>query len=108
MLNLRVLSALCESYDDLRADLELKDTLVVAIPKIEGDGYIWSTIGIEYECKTLRFSNCNVFGHILDQCRKKIVFDVLKNTKATMQTVRGVHIGSNSHLVYKPVQPKND
>ena len=34
---------------DLRADLELKDTLVVAILIIEGDGYILSTIQIKYE-----------------------------------------------------------
>ncbi|GJT24170.1 zinc knuckle CX2CX4HX4C containing protein [Tanacetum coccineum] len=33
---------------------------------------------------------------------------VLKNAKSPRQAVRDVHIGSNSHLVYKPVQPKND
>ncbi|GJX58757.1 GDSL esterase/lipase EXL3-like protein, partial [Tanacetum coccineum] len=33
---------------------------------------------------------------------------VLKNTKVYRQAVRGVHISSKSHLVYKPVQPKND
>lgn len=52
--------------------------------------------------------NCKVFGHVLDQCPKKIIYDILKNTKATRQTVCGVHIGSKSHLVYKQVQPKND
>ncbi|GJS69743.1 hypothetical protein Tco_0702584 [Tanacetum coccineum] len=47
---------------DLRAIVELKDTLVVEIQKIKGD----------------------------------------------RQAIRGVHIGSKSHLAYKSVQPKND
>ncbi|GKD16700.1 hypothetical protein Tco_1205858 [Tanacetum coccineum] len=34
---------------DVRADVELKKTLVVAIQKLEGDGYILNTIRIEYE-----------------------------------------------------------
>lgn len=34
---------------DLRDDVELKDTLVVAIPKIKSNGYILNTIRIKYE-----------------------------------------------------------
>ena len=34
---------------DLRADIDLKDKLVVAFPKLQGDGYILNTIRVEYE-----------------------------------------------------------
>ncbi|GKE04580.1 hypothetical protein Tco_1396598 [Tanacetum coccineum] len=57
---------------ELRADAELKDSLVVAVPKIE------------------------------DECPKKPVPVTTKNNKTTRQAVSGVQIGSNSQLVYKP------
>nr|GFC62563.1 hypothetical protein [Tanacetum cinerariifolium] len=41
---------------DLRADVELKGTLVVAVPNIEGNGRILHSIRIEYEWKPTRCS----------------------------------------------------
>ncbi|GKB45195.1 zinc knuckle CX2CX4HX4C containing protein, partial [Tanacetum coccineum] len=75
---------------ELRADIKLKDTLVVAIPKFVGEGYNMSTIRVEYEWTPLRCSSCKVFGHVLDYCPKKIVSDVLKNLKNPRQAVRGI------------------
>ncbi|GJZ76888.1 nuclear pore complex protein NUP93A [Tanacetum coccineum] len=43
---------------ELRADTKLKETLVVAVPKIESDGYILNTIRIESELKPPRCSSC--------------------------------------------------
>ena len=34
---------------DLHANVELKDTLVVVVPKIKGNGYIMHSIHVEYE-----------------------------------------------------------
>ena len=48
---------------DLHADIELKDTLVVVVPKIEGNGYILHSIRVKYEWKLTRRSNCKLFGH---------------------------------------------
>ncbi|GKC27885.1 zinc knuckle CX2CX4HX4C containing protein [Tanacetum coccineum] len=48
---------------DIHADVELKDTLVVAVPKLK------------------------VFGHSLEKCSKKTVYDV--NVKTQRQVVRG-------------------
>ncbi|GKE40460.1 hypothetical protein Tco_1463865 [Tanacetum coccineum] len=67
---------------ELRAKAELKDSIVVAIPKIEGEGY-------------------KVFGHVLDECPKTPVSDASKNIKTKRQAIRGVQIGLKSQLVYR-------
>ncbi|GKE36211.1 hypothetical protein Tco_1459616, partial [Tanacetum coccineum] len=41
--------------------VRLKDTIVVLVPKFFGDGYIVSTIYVEYEWATPRCSSCHVF-----------------------------------------------
>ncbi|GKD68119.1 retrotransposon protein, putative, ty1-copia subclass, partial [Tanacetum coccineum] len=42
----------------LRADVELRDTIVVALPKIMGEGYYTYTVRVEYEWKPPRCSCC--------------------------------------------------
>ncbi|GJW18944.1 hypothetical protein Tco_0026380 [Tanacetum coccineum] len=61
---------------ELRAGVELKDTIVVAMPKLVGKGFYMCTIHIEYKWKPPKFSSCNVFGHVLDECPKNIISDV--------------------------------
>ncbi|GJS89796.1 zinc knuckle CX2CX4HX4C containing protein [Tanacetum coccineum] len=72
---------------------QLKDTLLVDVPKFVGETYTISTIRVEYERTPPRCSSCKVFGHVLDECPKKIVSDVLKNSKSPRQDVEGVHVG---------------
>nr|GEY24690.1 putative reverse transcriptase domain-containing protein [Tanacetum cinerariifolium] len=73
---------------ELRADVELKDTIVVAMPKL-------------------------VFGHAPDECPKNIISDVEKNLKNPIQDVRGVQVGQNMALklikqVYRHVSNRNN
>nr|GEX15570.1 hypothetical protein [Tanacetum cinerariifolium] len=74
---------------ELRADVKLKDTLVVVVLKFVGGGYTMSTIHVEYEWTPPRCSSCKVFGHVLDECPKKIISDVLKNLKMPRKAVTG-------------------
>ncbi|GKC22320.1 hypothetical protein Tco_1024470 [Tanacetum coccineum] len=62
---------------DLRADIELKDALIVAIPKLEGDGYILNTVRVEYEWKPPR---CRVFGLNGMTCPNRVVDEPKKQT----------------------------
>ncbi|GKA39863.1 retrotransposon protein, putative, ty1-copia subclass [Tanacetum coccineum] len=78
---------------ELRADVELKDTLLVDVPKFVSETYTISTIHVEYERTPPRCSSCKVFGLVLDECPKKIVSDVLKNSKSPRQDVEGVYVG---------------
>nr|GEU44612.1 hypothetical protein [Tanacetum cinerariifolium] len=57
---------------ELRADVELKDTTVVAMPKIMEEGYYTCTIRVEYEWKPPRCSYCKVFSHTQEECPKNI------------------------------------
>nr|GEX42999.1 hypothetical protein [Tanacetum cinerariifolium] len=79
------------SYDttmiDLQAHEELKDSIVVAMPNL-------------------------VFGHVLNECPKKIFSDVVKNLKNPRQATKGVSVDPKvsfklTKQIYKPVSNKN-
>ena len=73
---------------DLHVDVELKDTLIVAMFNIDSNGHIIHSIHVEYEWEPIRSSSCKVFGHSLDQCPKKIVYGV--NMKTQRQFGKGL------------------
>ncbi|GJV49232.1 kinase-like domain, phloem protein 2-like protein [Tanacetum coccineum] len=59
---------------ELRADVELKDNIVVAMPRITREGHYTCNVHVEYEWKPPRCSSCKVFGHIYEECPKNIGF----------------------------------
>ncbi|GKB90838.1 hypothetical protein Tco_0963110 [Tanacetum coccineum] len=98
---------------ELQADVELKDTIVVAMPKLVGEGFYTCTIRVEYEWKPPRCACCKVFGHVQDECPKNIGSGVAKNLKNPSQAPRGVSVGPKVGFkpvkqVYRPVSKKNN
>ncbi|GJS13118.1 putative RNA-directed DNA polymerase [Tanacetum coccineum] len=77
---------------EVRANVELKDNIVVAMPKLVGEGFYMCNVRVEYEWKPPRCACCKVFGHIQDECPKNIDSDVVKNMKKPNQTPRGVPV----------------
>ncbi|GKB83825.1 hypothetical protein Tco_0950720 [Tanacetum coccineum] len=78
---------------EVQADVELKDNIVVAMPKLTGEG----------------FYTCNVH----DECPKNKVSDVVKNMKKPSQTHKGVPVGPKvgfqpTKQVYRHVSKKNN
>ncbi|GKF93936.1 reverse transcriptase domain-containing protein [Tanacetum coccineum] len=73
--------------------MELKDTIVVAMPKLVGEGFYTCTVRVEYEWKPPRCACCKVFGHIEYECPKNIGSNVVKNLKKPSQVPRGVPAG---------------
>nr|GEW79179.1 hypothetical protein [Tanacetum cinerariifolium] len=59
---------------DLRADVELKDNIVVAMPKINREGHYTCNIYVEYDWKPHRCVFFKVFSHIHEECPKNIGF----------------------------------
>ncbi|GKA86329.1 retrotransposon protein, putative, ty1-copia subclass [Tanacetum coccineum] len=97
---------------ELQADVELKDTILVVVPKLIGEGFSMCTIRVEYEWKPPKCSTCKVFGHVLDDFPKQVISDVLKNLKNPRQVVRGVQVGPKlgfkpAKQVYQLVSKKN-
>nr|GEX62550.1 hypothetical protein [Tanacetum cinerariifolium] len=93
---------------DLQADEELKDSIMVAMPKLVGEGFIMCIIHVEYECKPPRCSGYKVIGQVLNECSKKIVSNINNPRQAT----RGVLVGPNvsfksNKQIYRLVSNKN-
>nr|GEW00275.1 hypothetical protein [Tanacetum cinerariifolium] len=98
---------------EILADMELKDTIMVAMPKLVGEGFYTCTIRVEYEWKPPRYACYKVFGHVQDYCPKNIGTDVAKNLKKPSQAPRGVSVSPKVGFqpvkqVYRPVSKKNN
>ncbi|GJX00723.1 cytokinin dehydrogenase 3-like protein [Tanacetum coccineum] len=95
---------------ELRADVELKDNIVVAMPKITREGHYTGNVHVEYEWKPPRCSSCKVFGHIHDECPKNTGAGEKKMVKKTSQTSRGVPVGPKMgfkpQYEYRPITKK--
>ncbi|GKF02481.1 putative reverse transcriptase domain-containing protein, partial [Tanacetum coccineum] len=82
------------SYDrvmiELHADVELKDNIIMPMPKIKGEGYYTCNIHVEYEWKPLRCACCMVFGHVHEECLKNISVGATTTLKKTSQTPKGI------------------
>ncbi|GKC62617.1 cytokinin dehydrogenase 3-like protein [Tanacetum coccineum] len=62
------------------AYVELKDNIVVAMPKITREGHYTCNVRVEYEWKPLKCSSCKVFGHIHEECTKNIGVESVEPT----------------------------
>ncbi|GJS39003.1 nucleotide-diphospho-sugar transferase [Tanacetum coccineum] len=85
---------------DLRADVELKDNILVAMHRIKGEGHYTCNVRVEYEWKPPRCSSCKVFGHIHEECLKNIGAGEKKTLKKPSQTSRGVSVSPK--IGFKP------
>ncbi|GJV20783.1 hypothetical protein Tco_1369803 [Tanacetum coccineum] len=99
------LSSYARVMIELRADVELKDNIVVAMPKITKEGPYICNVRVEYEWKPPRCSSCKIFGHIHEECPKNTGASEKKNVKKPSQTSRGVEptieCASNTPIVAK-------
>nr|GEX11474.1 hypothetical protein [Tanacetum cinerariifolium] len=88
-------SSYANAMIELKADAELKDTIVVAMPKLTGEGFYTCTVRVEYEWKTPRYVCCKVFGHTEEECPNNPGLGVAKNMKKPSQAPKGFSVGSN-------------
>nr|GEY68680.1 hypothetical protein [Tanacetum cinerariifolium] len=85
---------------ELRADVELKDYIVVVMHKITREGHYTYNVHVEYEWKPNKCSSCKVFGHIHEECPK--------NTSVEYRPVTKKPITSSSSNKKKGVEPTID
>ncbi|GJV68874.1 retrotransposon protein, putative, ty1-copia subclass [Tanacetum coccineum] len=95
-------SSYARTMIELRADVELKDTIVVAMPKLTREGFYTCIVRVEYEWKPPRCACCKVFGHIQEECPKNPGLGVAKNLRKPSQAPRGVPVGLK--VGFKPVK----
>ncbi|GKA09127.1 retrotransposon protein, putative, ty1-copia subclass [Tanacetum coccineum] len=87
---------------EIRADVELKDTIVVAMPKLYREGFYTCTVRVEYKWKPPRCACCKVFGHIQEEGPKSPGLGAAKNLTKPNQAPRGVPVGPK--VVFKPTK----
>nr|GEU55957.1 achaete-scute transcription factor-related protein [Tanacetum cinerariifolium] len=75
---------------ELRANVELKDNIVVAMPNTTRKGHYKCNVRVEYEWKPPRCLSCKVFGYIHEECPKNTGARENKTMKKPSQTSRGV------------------
>nr|GEZ90172.1 hypothetical protein [Tanacetum cinerariifolium] len=95
-------SSYARAMIELRADVELKDTIVVTMPKLTREGFYTCIVRVEYEWKPPRCACCKIFGHIQEECPKNPGLGVAKNLKKPSHATRGVPVGSK--MGFKPVK----
>jgi len=61
-------SSYARALVDISAEKEWKETLMVAIPGMDENGYTKESIEVEYEWKPPKCSRCLVFGHSIEGC----------------------------------------
>nr|GEW84627.1 hypothetical protein [Tanacetum cinerariifolium] len=55
---------------EILADVDLMDSLVIAIPRCDKEGHTFATIDIEYEWTPPGCASCKIFDHASDKCPK--------------------------------------
>nr|GEW95046.1 reverse transcriptase domain, reverse transcriptase zinc-binding domain protein [Tanacetum cinerariifolium] len=88
---------------ELRADVELKDNIVAAMPKFSREGYYTCNIRVEYVWKPPRCACCKVFGHVQEQCPKNTGTSETLNMKRTSQIQKGFPVGQKMGFKSKQV-----
>ncbi|GKE94263.1 hypothetical protein Tco_1579118 [Tanacetum coccineum] len=72
----------------INADDVFKDNLTIGVPLIEDSVFSIEMVRIEYKWKPPRCDLCKIFGHVHDQCPKKItVTPVVEKSNDGFQTV---------------------
>ncbi|GJU23250.1 zinc knuckle CX2CX4HX4C containing protein [Tanacetum coccineum] len=65
----------------LEGEPDLKESITIGIADLDGPGFTKETIRVEYEWKPPRCQTCNIFGHTVESCPKKVVTTpVVNNT----------------------------
>ncbi|XP_035835825.1 uncharacterized protein LOC110919102 [Helianthus annuus] len=106
---------------EVQAGVELKKSVTIAIPSLDGNGHSMVEVKIDYDWEPLRCSSCCVFGHDDSSCPKNpqisSVGDVEKKNddfqvvgaKKKKANNQGLHMKNQKpKLVYRPVvHPKS-
>ncbi|GJV92085.1 zinc knuckle CX2CX4HX4C containing protein [Tanacetum coccineum] len=58
---------------EINSEADLVDVVTISIPSLTGDDFTKETIYVEYEWRPRRCDTCKIFGHVHENCPKKVV-----------------------------------
>ncbi|GKC66712.1 zinc knuckle CX2CX4HX4C containing protein [Tanacetum coccineum] len=67
-------------FEEVNSEANLVDVVTIGVPSLTRDDYTKETICFEYEWRPPRCDTCKIFGHIHDQCSKKVVCHPIATT----------------------------
>ncbi|GJU72093.1 zinc knuckle CX2CX4HX4C containing protein, partial [Tanacetum coccineum] len=65
---------------EVSSEANLVDVVTIGIPSLIGEDFTKETILVEYEWRPPRCDVCKIFGHVYDQCPKKVVTPPIVST----------------------------
>ncbi|GJW33191.1 hypothetical protein Tco_0053223, partial [Tanacetum coccineum] len=65
---------------EVSSEADLVDVVTIGIPSLIGEDFTKETIRVEYEWRPPRCDVCKIFGHVHDQCPKKVVTPLIVST----------------------------
>ncbi|GJZ73650.1 zinc knuckle CX2CX4HX4C containing protein [Tanacetum coccineum] len=65
---------------EVSSEVDLVDVVTIGIPSLIGEDFTKETIRVEYEWRPPRCDVCKIFGHVHDQCPKKVVTSPIVST----------------------------
>ncbi|GKB11297.1 zinc knuckle CX2CX4HX4C containing protein [Tanacetum coccineum] len=65
---------------EVSSEADLVDVVTIGIPSLIGEDFTKETIRVEYEWRPPRCDVCKIFGHVHDQCPKKVVTPPIVST----------------------------
>ncbi|GJV06484.1 zinc knuckle CX2CX4HX4C containing protein [Tanacetum coccineum] len=82
----------------VNSEADLVEVVTIGIPSLTGEDFTKESIRVEYEWRPSRCDTCKIFGHVQDQCPKRVVSPSVSNSHVVIP---------NSNVV-TPTAEKND
>ncbi|GJS43337.1 putative reverse transcriptase domain-containing protein [Tanacetum coccineum] len=83
---INAMSSYARAMIELRANMELRDNIMMTMTKFTREGFYTCNIRVEYEWKPPRCACCKVFGHFQEECPRNIGAGETKSLKKPSQT----------------------
>ncbi|XP_021996969.1 uncharacterized protein LOC110894100 [Helianthus annuus] len=104
-------SSYARALVEISAENEFKEELVIAVPCLDGDGFVKEKAYVEYEWFPHRCGRCCVFGHNEDACPKQVTRVPMSGNKGvdSKKVARRTGFPVNKpkpKFEYRPVAPK--
>ncbi|GJU12787.1 hypothetical protein Tco_1135183 [Tanacetum coccineum] len=80
MMNSKGQSSFARCLIEVNSKADLVDVVTIGIPSLTGEDFTKETIRVEYEWRPPRCDECKIFGHVHDQCPKKVVSPSIATT----------------------------
>nr|GEW04315.1 hypothetical protein [Tanacetum cinerariifolium] len=85
---------------EVNSEADLMEVVTIGIPSLTGEDFTKESIHVEYEWKPPRCDTCMIFGHVQDQCPKRV--KKMKSKPKCNNVVQFTGPSVKHHFRYEP------